>query len=197
MVPPKPKRRTTPADKREAILDAALDLFVELGYHGTAVPQVAQRAGVGAGTIYRYFDSKEGLVNALYQTHKEQVARELLQNFPADAPAREQFARFWACMRRFVEEHPRAFAFLELHHHASYLDDQSRKVEARLREFTTAFILHTQERGEIKRMDPNVLIGIVLGAFIGVVRQSWEGYLELSAEAFEQAERCCWEAIRI
>jgi AcrR family transcriptional regulator len=42
-------------DKREAILGAALELFAERGFHGTAVPQIADKAGVGAGTIYRYF----------------------------------------------------------------------------------------------------------------------------------------------
>lgn len=197
MVPPTAKRKPMPRDKREAILEAALELFVERGYHGTAVPQVAERAGVGAGTIYRYFPNKEGLVNAIYQKYKEQVGRELLRDFPANAPAREQFHRFWSCMTRFVREHPAAFAFLELHHHASYLDATSREVESRLRAFVVGFIRHTQERGEIKRMDPDVLIGVVLGVFIGVVRQSWEGHLELTDEAFDEAERCCWEAIRI
>jgi len=44
-------------DKRETILAAALELFVERGFYGTAVPEIAERAGVGAGTIYRYFES--------------------------------------------------------------------------------------------------------------------------------------------
>ena len=57
-------------DKRGAILEAALSLFVERGFHGTAVPALADRAGVGAGTIYRYFKNKEGLVNELYREWK-------------------------------------------------------------------------------------------------------------------------------
>src|SRR5262245_20911865 len=46
-------------DKEEAILNAALELFVERGFHGTTVPSVAERAGVAPGTIYHYFASKE------------------------------------------------------------------------------------------------------------------------------------------
>jgi AcrR family transcriptional regulator len=46
------------ADKRDAILDAALELFAEFGFYGTAVPQVAEKAKVGAGTIDRYFENK-------------------------------------------------------------------------------------------------------------------------------------------
>src|SRR4051812_14698782 len=57
-------------DKRESIMSAALDLFVERGFFGTAVPEIADRAGVGAGTIYRYFESKEALVNAIYREQK-------------------------------------------------------------------------------------------------------------------------------
>ena len=53
------------ADKRRRILDAALGLFAERGFHGTAVPLVAGRAEVGAGTIYRFFESKEEIALAL------------------------------------------------------------------------------------------------------------------------------------
>ena len=61
---------TGKVDKREAILQAALELFVERGFYGTAVPEIADRASVGAGTIYRYFESKEALVNAIYRQEK-------------------------------------------------------------------------------------------------------------------------------
>ena len=53
--------------KQDAILAAALQLFAQKGFHGTAVPDVAQLAGVATGTIYRYFSSKEALVNAVFQ----------------------------------------------------------------------------------------------------------------------------------
>jgi AcrR family transcriptional regulator len=49
-------------DKREAILRAALELFSERGFYGTAVPLIAERAKVATGTIYRHFKDKESLV---------------------------------------------------------------------------------------------------------------------------------------
>ena len=72
---PMQTRATTPEAveaKREAILDAALSLFAERGYHGTSVPSIAKRAGVGAGTLYRYFENKEKLVNALFLREKRE-----------------------------------------------------------------------------------------------------------------------------
>jgi AcrR family transcriptional regulator len=47
--------------KRLAILDQAIRTFAELGYRGADVQVIADRAGVGKGTVYRYFHSKEDL----------------------------------------------------------------------------------------------------------------------------------------
>src|SRR5215831_2739828 len=88
-------------DKREAILTAALELFVERGFYGTAVPEIAERAGVGAGTIYRYFESKEALVNAIYREQKLLFGQVALDDFPSAAPTREQFRVLWMRMAKF------------------------------------------------------------------------------------------------
>jgi len=48
-------------DKRLAILEQAMRTFAELGFRGTDVQVIANRAGVGKGTVYRYFHSKEDL----------------------------------------------------------------------------------------------------------------------------------------
>lgn len=45
--------------KRENIVQAALELFVEKGFHGTPIIAIVKRAGVGTGTIYLYFSSKD------------------------------------------------------------------------------------------------------------------------------------------
>ena len=47
--------------KRQAILEQAIRTFAELGFRGADVQTIADRAGVGKGTVYRYFHSKEDL----------------------------------------------------------------------------------------------------------------------------------------
>ncbi|MBA3391598.1 MAG: TetR/AcrR family transcriptional regulator [Deltaproteobacteria bacterium] len=184
------------SDKREAILDAALALFVERGFWGTAVPEIADRAGVGAGTIYRYFDSKEALVNAIYRGQKMRFSAGVLDDFPASANTREQFRTIWMRMARFASANVPAFIFLELHHHASYLDAESRAVEQRMLDIITAVVTAAQARRELKAGDPRLLMGLVLGAFIGVIRSCLDvGQTPADADwAF--AEQCIWEAIR-
>src|SRR5688572_8787293 len=117
-------------DKRERILDAALALFAQRGFHGTAVPEVADEAGVGAGTIYRYFESKESIVNALYQHWKQQALVRIFQEFPATGSVKEKSLALFTGWAWFVVENPTAASFLELHHHAPYLDETSRAIEA-------------------------------------------------------------------
>jgi AcrR family transcriptional regulator len=187
---------SSPADKKEAILGAALELFVARGFHGTAVPEVAERAGVGAGTIYRYFASKEALVNELYQKYKSELTGLVLKDFPLDKPARQMVHHLWTRLADFAREKPRAYAFLELHHHADYLDAQSNAIEARMMDMGCRFLQAAQARGEVKQAPPMLLIAIVHGAFVGLVRKVQEGLLELTPETITQAEQCAWEAIR-
>lgn len=49
------------------ILTAALDLFVQHGYHNISIHEIQKQAQVSIGSIYNYFGGKEGVARALYQ----------------------------------------------------------------------------------------------------------------------------------
>jgi TetR/AcrR family transcriptional regulator, repressor of fatR-cypB operon len=183
-------------EKREAILDAALDLFSERGFYGTAVPLLAENAKVATGTIYRYFENKEAIVNALYRREKQLLGTALLEAFPFDAPPRDQFHYFWTAAMKYARQHPTGLAFLELHHHQTYLDDACRELEAQILSPAYAFFTMTAEKKVTKAYSPVVLGSIVWGAFVGMVRAGWEKRMELTDEVIEQGENCVWEAIR-
>jgi len=191
-----PLSTSDPSDKREAILDAALALFSERGFHGTAVPLVAERAKVGAGTIYRYFPSKEALVNAVYQRSKRLIATALFDDFPFEAPTRAQLKAFWRRASAFAKNHRRDLEFCELHHHEDYLDDESRALERIVLAPAEAFFAAGQEAQVIRAGDPIVLGALVWGAFVGLARASWEGRLTLDEATIALAEESCWGAIR-
>jgi TetR/AcrR family transcriptional regulator, repressor of fatR-cypB operon len=184
------------SDKSEAILKAALDLFVERGFHGTSVPSVAHKAGVAAGTIYHYFASKEALVNALYKNLKREIISRVMDDFPFQAPTREQFRTVWGRMAEYAVKHPREFAFLELHHHSSYLDAESVALENQVVEFGATVIKAAQDAQVLKPLPPALLMEFANGAFIGVFRAGMTGRIPLTLDTFLTAERCGWEAIR-
>jgi TetR/AcrR family transcriptional regulator, repressor of fatR-cypB operon len=183
-------------EKSDAILRAALDLFVERGFHGTSVPSVAEKAGVATGTIYHYFKSKEALVNALFRSLKQRIVDQVIVDFPFAAPMREQFHAAWGRMAAFAVKNPREFAFLELHHHSSYLDDDSKVLENQIIELAIGLVKTAQEAQLLKPLAPALLMEFVNGAFVGVFRAGRAGLIPLTIETFMAAERCGWEAIR-
>ena len=56
-------------DTRQLILDAALDLFAERGYHATSMRALAGAVGVRESAIYHYFESKEAILGAVVEEH--------------------------------------------------------------------------------------------------------------------------------
>lgn len=83
---------------RDKLLAAALDVFTEQGADAS-LDAVAKRAGVGVGTLYRHFPTRDALVEATYQSELERLhegAGELLAEHPAD-----EALALW--LDRFVE----------------------------------------------------------------------------------------------
>ncbi|MCB9561681.1 MAG: TetR/AcrR family transcriptional regulator [Kofleriaceae bacterium] len=177
-------------------MDAALALFAERGFHGAAIPDIAERAGVAPATIYSHFAGKVELVNELYRRAKLALGAALLTSVPAAAPMRDQFAALWRALVRFAREQPRAFAFLELHHHGDYLDDASRALELRVLTPIAEVLELGRRRGVTKDLPPHPLIVTVWGAFVGMIKAARLGYFELSDDVCAQVEATCWDAIR-
>jgi len=194
----KAKRGRPPKeDRREAILDAALRCFVDRGFYGTSIPEIAEKAAIASGTIYHYFESKEALVNALFRHWKGHIAQRVLTTFPGGAPSREQFRVMWHEIIAFAVAEPTAFAFIELHNHASYLDGESKVIDGQTKQFAHMMIRKAQLEGIIKPLDAWVLMELVFGAFIGFMKAHWEGRIQLNEQVIADAEQACWDCVAL
>ena len=60
-------------DKKEKILQSALELFAKSGVNATSTSKIAKLAGVSEGLIFRHFKSKKGLLNALVESAEEKI----------------------------------------------------------------------------------------------------------------------------
>jgi AcrR family transcriptional regulator len=69
-------------ERREKILAAALDCFVENGYEGTRMQEIASRCGTSYGLVYHYFPTKESIYCALVDVALSS-ARGAIENFAA------------------------------------------------------------------------------------------------------------------
>ncbi|MDX6326739.1 MAG: hypothetical protein QOK15_3093 [Nocardioidaceae bacterium] len=73
---------------RDRIVDAARDVFRERGYDAS-LDEVAKRAGVGAGTLYRHFPTRENLVDAIMQSWVDRVDEAAGKAAAHEGPPRE------------------------------------------------------------------------------------------------------------
>lgn len=83
---------------REAIVQAAKEAFTENGA-GTSLDDIAKKAGVGPGTLYRHFPSREALLGAVYQAEVEKLA-ESAEQLGRELPAGEALRAF---LHLFIE----------------------------------------------------------------------------------------------
>ncbi len=62
-------------DKKENILSAALELFANDGYNATSTSRIAKKAGVSEGLIFRHFENKKGLLQALMEEAEARIGK--------------------------------------------------------------------------------------------------------------------------
>jgi AcrR family transcriptional regulator len=86
-------RRTASDGKREAILQAALDLFGRYGYRRTSIDDIARKAGVAKGTVYLYVENKEALFRSLSQSLLDRMLADARRAAGARAPVAERLTR--------------------------------------------------------------------------------------------------------
>lgn len=187
--------RTSP-DKQALIIAAALRVFAEHGVHGTAVPPIAQEAGVAVGTLYRYFDSKEALVNAVFRDTKALLGERLLGGLDTGASPRTLFVALWDRLAAFAQDEPHAFRFLEMQDHSRYLDADSRKTEKGLLAPLNQLVVAGQQAGVFNpALRPDVAIALFWGGVVGLFKAQRTGYLTLSQEDLDSAREACWRAL--
>ena len=189
------KEKSPEDNKRAKLLDAALDLFETRGFDGVAVPEIAAKAGVATGTVYRYFASKEALVNALYRSWKGVYNEFVLAPLPPDLGVREQFGAYWRRMMTFARTYPRAVRFMDLHHHGAYLDDGSRALSRTYAEVAHAFVAQARAAGAIRPIDPTLVVAMTWGAAMGLVKFASQGALTFDAATAATMEDALWRAI--
>jgi AcrR family transcriptional regulator len=97
--PPDPKLRADARRNREKVLRAARETFAESGYD-VPLDEIAARAGVGAGTVYRHFPSKEALFEAVITARIE----DLVADAQARAATEEPGPAFFGFLGRIADE---------------------------------------------------------------------------------------------
>jgi AcrR family transcriptional regulator len=178
-------------ERREQVMDAALRLFAEQGYHGTTVGDICDTLGVGKGVFYWYFQSKEALFNELLKSTLLQLRR-------AQQSAIEEISdpveRIEQGIRASIEFFRSTPGYLALIRTASRYEEFVGLVE-RGREIvvadTAAHIKEGMAIGKIRHGDPELMAHGVLGAIFHFV----EVYFGTDAETSTDRPQLAEEAV--
>lgn len=186
-------------DKREAILQATLELVAEHGFHGAPCSMIAERAGVAAGTIYRYFENKDVLINELYNELEKQINAALMVDMQQDQTVRARFVHLYTGLLKFFIAYPLKFRYVEQFHNSPY-GTAFRKERLLGKPEDRGMYVELFERGVeeglIKNLPRPVLCDLAFGPTISVARNHILGFVELDEQLMDRVVEACWDALK-
>jgi AcrR family transcriptional regulator len=117
----KSARSKAKPNKRDAILNAMLDVVVERGFHEAPMSLISERSGASAGVIYHHFASKEEIIQALYERIRALKRASLLQGYSPDMDAKDALILVWTNTYHFYRKHLRELRFLDQYENAGFV----------------------------------------------------------------------------
>lgn len=186
-------------DKREEIVRAALELIAENGFHGAPMAMIAERANVGAGTIYRYFENKDVLITGLYQDLEERIYPVILEGYASDKPIRERFFHLGTTLLRYFIENPLDFRYLEQFHNSPYGVAHRRDKILGEKEGYDIFRELFEDgisQQVIKDLPLVILFALAFGPILSVARDHILGFVILDEVLITWTIEACWDGIK-
>jgi AcrR family transcriptional regulator len=152
------------------MLDAAGSLFGAQRFHEVRMEDIAAAAGVGKGTIYRYFSDKEELYLALLDRASKQIRERLEQAVREVEGARGQLKAIVAAIISFFDGQPHLLEVIQRAEIARGPDFPWRKVREEMWQQVTSIIETGKARGEFAVHDPELVALLLLAGLRGVLR---------------------------
>jgi AcrR family transcriptional regulator len=135
---------------RERLVRAALELFTTEGYHLATTPQIARKAGVAEGTIYRHFRSKQHLLNELYRASARWAAQLVAEVDASRTGAREKLQELGRVLAAAAAREPAIAQLFFIQRHGALLDDDSHKAARDFRLALESVIAQGKADGTVK-----------------------------------------------
>jgi len=157
-------------DKRAAILDAAIETFASKGFHAARISDVAKLAGIGKGTVYLYFSSKEDLLISILQEYVDDALALADQLAEQDISTRRGIELFFEHGLARIAEDPAFFLLLEQRVFVTDPELQ-RRGEAFFRSIIGRVVEKLEsviQRGRIRTYDPTIVACAIIGTLSSI-----------------------------
>lgn len=159
---------------KEKILDAALDVFSEKGFHLATVDEIAECAGVGKGTLYRYFANKETLFHELVRLRLEELERNANAALDGQDDVLTMITKYLRTYFEFFDRNQRLYRLIvqeRLDVGEQVQDLYVKKIMRRI-PLLKRKIHEASQQGELKDIDFQTVFYGVMGFVHGVI-QKW------------------------
>ncbi len=160
------------------ILTAALDLYVEKGFHNVSIHDVQKQAGVSIGSIYKHFGGKEGIARALY-THLLNEMNEMIDSVlsAAQSPV-EQCNRIIELLFQYCETRRNIIAYVFYAKHKEFIDDEEPICSAEPFKKMRAIVQQGIDDGNIKPCNSRVATASIFGGAIRLIHLRLDGVID-------------------
>lgn len=185
--------------KREEIVRAALELIAEHGFHGAPMAMIAERAGVGAGTIYRYFENKDVMITELFQELEERSYPLIKEGYAPDKPHRERFLHLNTSLIHYFIGYPLDFRFIEQFFNSPYGVAHRRDKLLGTKEGCDVFKELFEDgisQQVMKDLPIVILFDLAFGPILAVARDHILGFIVLDDVLIARTVEACWDAIK-
>jgi TetR/AcrR family transcriptional regulator, fatty acid metabolism regulator protein len=154
-------------NKRERIIAAAGKFFGEKGYHDTTTAQIAEAAGVAAGTIYIYFSSKEELLVAVFEEFLGVHMERLREGIATETGPEAKIRRLLSLGLDLMEQNPdSARIFLsQLRQSTKMIKMVVKRSSRAYKDIIEEVLEEGVRRGVCRKMNVRAVASMLFGAF--------------------------------
>jgi len=190
----------TKKDKRDDIILAAMAMIAEQGFHGAPMALIAEKAGVGIGTIYRYFENRDVLIRETYKAKEDRLKAFLLENYPHGRPVRECFFHIGAGVIHYFIRHPVEFQYSEQFHNSPYgVEHRRNKIFASSEKPDIFNELY--QRGIAQQVIRNLPVvtffNLMFAPIAWSLRDHVLGFVNLDVSLSQKIIESCWDSVKI
>jgi TetR/AcrR family transcriptional regulator, fatty acid metabolism regulator protein len=184
------------SDVKETIIRESMKLFLAYGFRGTSVKEITEAAGIGRGTLYWYFKSKDEIVETILQKFESEFVEGLIK---AVNSCEGNFVAKYRAFHKFATEFARDSRDLALVFNAllSEIVGSNRAAEAELkaiyekyRRFLEGMLEDGKRDGSVRPdIDSAVYAHVIIASHTGMLVQWFVNGKSLNVEAFVRTFR--------
>lgn len=177
-------------------MTAALDLFVERGFHNVSVHDVQKQANVSIGSIYKHFGGKEGIAKALYY-HLLREFEEMVEDvITEDMTNREKCNKIIRLLFEYTESRRNIVSYMLHAKHREFLPDEPPICSSTPFKTMRDIVQQGMDAGEIRQGDPWVLAASVFGGAIRMIHLRLDGVIKQPlTDYYDELVDCMWQGV--